>query len=492
MKKWIALSLALVLLLSTVTTALAQVTTIVPIFSGPDDFGTYTSLKLDSNGIPVISARSQSNGLIYLVRCSNTACINGNSKYSIGLGSDNSLALNSSGNPVISYYKDSSQDLVLVTCDDAVCSTAAYQTVASTGNVGQYNSLKLDSSGYPVISYYDATNKTLNLAYCIGNVDCTSGLIVGRTLDNAADVGRYSSLALNSSGYPVVAYYDADNGDLKLVVCSDSTCVAKAVVTVDSTGTVGVYPSLVLNGSDYPIISYFDSTNNHLKLVACGNTTCTSGNTFKTVDSSPNNGTYSSIALNASGNPVISYREYTIGSLKLAICGNSTCTANNVIKVMDGASSPQFVSMALNASGDPYVGYYDYSSGDLKLAYGAETFSDVPANYWSWQYIERLYSAGITGGCLTSPLIYCPTTTVTRDQMAVFLLRGEHGSTYNPPAATGTMFADVPSSHWAAAWIEQLAKEGITTGCGGGSYCPVAATNRAQMAVFLVKAFGLP
>jgi hypothetical protein len=54
------------------------------------------------------------------------------------------------------------------------------------------------------------------------------------------------------------------------------------------------------------------------------------------------------------------------------------------------------------------------------------------------------------------------------------------------------MFNDVPPSHWAGAWIEQLATEAITTGCGGGNYCPGGIVTRAQMAAFLVRAFSLP
>ncbi len=131
-------------------------------------------------------------------------------------------------------------------------------------------------------------------------------------------------------------------------------------------------------------------------------------------------------------------------------------------------------------------GYYDIFL--LKLERDIHPiFTDVPLNYWAWTYIERLYNAGVTGGCSTSPMLYCPTTTVTRDQMAVFLLRGEHGSSYVPPAATGSMFADVPSTHWAAAWIEQLANEGITGGCGNGNYCPSTPVTRDQMAVFLLR-----
>ena len=116
-------------------------------------------------------------------------------------------------------------------------------------------------------------------------------------------------------------------------------------------------------------------------------------------------------------------------------------------------------------------------------------FADVPLGYWALDFVERLYTAGITGGCATSPLRYCPEGTVTRAQMAVFLERGIHGSTYNPPAVGGsTGFGDVPTTYWAAAWIKQLAAEGITSGCGSGNYCPEGVVTRAQMAVFLLRA----
>jgi len=116
-------------------------------------------------------------------------------------------------------------------------------------------------------------------------------------------------------------------------------------------------------------------------------------------------------------------------------------------------------------------------------------FADVPVSYWAWEYVERLYSAGITGGCSASPLNYCPDSVVTRAQMAVFLLKGIHGKNFTPPVVgASSNFADVATDYWAAAWIKQLAAEGITGGCGAGIYCPDATVTRAQMAVFLLKA----
>ncbi|MGE5642229.1 MAG: S-layer homology domain-containing protein, partial [Byssovorax cruenta] len=134
----------------------------------------------------------------------------------------------------------------------------------------------------------------------------------------------------------------------------------------------------------------------------------------------------------------------------------------------------------------------DYATGKI-YQLTSTIFEDVPWDYWAWDYIERLYKAGVTSGCSSSPLLYCPMNTVTRDQMAVFLLKAKHGPNYIPPKAIG-VFEDVPVTYWAADWIEQLAKEGVTAGCSvtPSLYCPGTPVSRDQMAVFLVRNFNLP
>lgn len=51
------------------------------------------------------------------------------------------------------------------------------------------------------------------------------------------------------------------------------------------------------------------------------------------------------------------------------------------------------------------------------------TFSDVPKTYWAYKYIEGLYKAGITKGCATNPLKFCPSEAVTKRQAAIFYVR---------------------------------------------------------------------
>jgi len=105
-------------------------------------------------------------------------------------------------------------------------------------------------------------------------------------------------------------------------------------------------------------------------------------------------------------------------------------------------------------------------------------------------FIEQFAADGISSGCGGGN--FCPTAGVTRRQMAVFLLRAEHGSGYTPPPATGTVFGDVTAGSQFAAFIEQLAAEGITLGCGGGNYCPETVVTRAQMALFLIRTYACP
>ena len=120
-------------------------------------------------------------------------------------------------------------------------------------------------------------------------------------------------------------------------------------------------------------------------------------------------------------------------------------------------------------------------------------FADVPPDYWASGWIEQLYNDAITLGCAVSPLRYCPENPVTRAEMSVFILKSINGAGFTPPPAVG-IFTDVPTSYWAAAWIEELYREKITTGCSTNplKYCPDNLVSRAEMAVFLGRAFEFP
>ncbi|MGE5276435.1 MAG: S-layer homology domain-containing protein, partial [Acidobacteriota bacterium] len=59
------------------------------------------------------------------------------------------------------------------------------------------------------------------------------------------------------------------------------------------------------------------------------------------------------------------------------------------------------------------------------------------------------------------------------------------------PAPAAATFADVPTNFLYFRAIEALAASGITSGCGGGNFCPNGTVTRGEMAAFLARALGL-
>ena len=132
-----------------------------------------------------------------------------------------------------------------------------------------------------------------------------------------------------------------------------------------------------------------------------------------------------------------------------------------------------------------------HGSGYVPPPASGTIFTDVAASDFAADWIEELYAEGITGGCATSPLRYCPNNPITRGQMAAFLLKVYHGTSYAPPPAQG-VFSDVAITLPLAPWIEELARLSVTAGCGGSAYCPSNSVTRGQMAVFMSKTFHRP
>jgi hypothetical protein len=140
------------------------------------------------------------------------------------------------------------------------------------------------------------------------------------------------------------------------------------------------------------------------------------------------------------------------------------------------------------------------TTGEVKTwtIHAGDSFADVPPGSFAYAFIETLLHSGITAGCGGEN--YCPTDTLTRWQMAVFLtktLAGDLISTVGEISGLGgydcsangvSQFADVTPDDPGCMYVHYIAAEGITAGCGGGNYCPAATLTRWQMAVFLAKA----
>ena len=116
------------------------------------------------------------------------------------------------------------------------------------------------------------------------------------------------------------------------------------------------------------------------------------------------------------------------------------------------------------------------------------TFDDVRDTHFAIEAIEALYDEGITSGCSANPPFFCPGCRTYRGQAIAFLMRGS-GHDLTPPS-TAT-FSDVPTSHPFFAEVEAAVREGVTSGCGGGRFCPDQPASRDVVAIFAARAMGL-
>ena len=137
----------------------------------------------------------------------------------------------------------------------------------------------------------------------------------------------------------------------------------------------------------------------------------------------------------------------------------------------------------------PFLLLAKEGAGYLPAPCQVPMFADVPASSGFCRWIEELAQRGIVAGCGGGN--YCPTSAVTREQMAVFVLRTLDPA-LNPPACVPpNIYLDVPETSPFCRWIEELANRGVFADCGGGNYCPTADMTREQMSVFISVTFGL-
>jgi hypothetical protein len=132
---------------------------------------------------------------------------------------------------------------------------------------------------------------------------------------------------------------------------------------------------------------------------------------------------------------------------------------------------------------------FSYANATLSVTFPTQTFADVPVSHPYFLDIEILYANGYTGGCSSSPLLFCPDVIMDRAQAAVFMLRGNFGSSYVPVTPTHFYGDNWSGAAWAEGWAESMFLEGLTGGCSLTSlmFCPYDQLTNVQAAVFALR-----
>jgi uncharacterized delta-60 repeat protein len=171
------------------------------------------------------------------------------------------------------------------------------------------------------------------------------------------------------------------------------------------------------------------------------------------------------------------------------------CPTNSVNR----AQMAIFISRAVLGGDPPAAGSGPGGSWDCTDGL-PNHFTDVPDGVSYCRHVHWMWANNIAGGCTATT--YCPTDSVSRAQMAIFISRAVWGG--DPPAAGSgpngswnctdglpNHFTDVPDGAFYCPHVHWMWANNITGGCTATTYCPGDPVNRAQMAVFLVRAFQL-
>ncbi|MBI2426376.1 MAG: hypothetical protein HYV34_00885 [Candidatus Kerfeldbacteria bacterium] len=299
------------------------------------------------------------------------------------VGRYTSIAAGWSGSLHISYFDRTNWDLKYAYYDpiDNVWSKGVIDSTLikpAVEPVGLYTSIAVDArTGNARIAYYDAYNKNLKFAKFVGG-----GGNCGQYLDwkcqtivSSGDVGNYPSIVVDSTGLAHISYFE--NATISpygiLQYAKERTDGTWELRAIDYSARVGWYTSIDVDSTNTPAISYYDITNGNLKYARKQGTGANCANGLwkcETVDSSLNNvGRYTSLEFDSNNVPHISYQDGTYANLKYAkkVAGGCGAGAWTCMTLTSAGSVGYYTSMAISSTNYVYVSFYDATLGDFRL-----------------------------------------------------------------------------------------------------------------------------
>ncbi|NOY25017.1 MAG: hypothetical protein GXP62_04005, partial [Oligoflexia bacterium] len=275
-----------------------------------------------------------------------------------------------------SFYEDSTArtelDYLYRDSDGTWSDEFVVDDYATSGSedLGRYVSIDVDDANLPSFAYYDHDNREPRLADILSapwtllgidafytNVD--ENYLYQLGLEDC-EIGHWTSLAMDDSGYDNIAYYD----DCALAQEAQFTRLDWTLESLAYSETIaadGWYTSLAINGVGDLCTAWYDSSSADLRYG------CSEDGGFtwsaETVDSSGAVGEYAALAFDDKGDPWIAYYDATNGDLKVASKSGATWTVWTVDDVGDVGIAP---SIAVDVDGVVHITWYDASKGELR------------------------------------------------------------------------------------------------------------------------------
>jgi hypothetical protein len=259
-------------------------------------------------------------------------------------------------------------------------------------------------------------------------------------------------------------------------------------------------PPLVTNvtTTSYAPAALSSNTTYHWKIVAKNSVSSTSSSTFAF-------STYNS-SCTFTVSPTAVLIGYAGGASSVSVTAGAGCawTASSsatwltITAAVSGTGNGTISLSAGSNAGSAQLSYINFASQRAGVIEGGspsvQPFNDVPPTDPYFDYISVMAFYGITLGCQASPPVYCPSSPVTRAEMAAFLVRA-YDVALNVPLTypTTPYFQDLPASGIPDSQffpdVQRLAQLGITLGCQASPplFCPDGTVTQGEMAAFLIR-----
>jgi hypothetical protein len=268
-------------------------------------------------------------------------------------------------------------------CNDTNVEPKADEAPAFTNDVGSWLSMAVTPEGKPALAFYDRTMGALG--YAVGTVDKDGGVKwayeeVDSYPDenglNPGDAGRYASLAIASNGQVWIAYQDTSNGTLKYAHKGDGVWdLGVADVGGGAKSDAGYWASLALDSSGNPVVAHFDKGKGNLRVTRWNGSTFTGAVAAEgephTADTGGEEtpatvGEYADLVIGSDGTEYIAYYDRAAGALMFA-SGKGGSFDTEVVD--DTGDVGQWPSMVVDG-GEIWIAYQDVGNQDLRVASG--------------------------------------------------------------------------------------------------------------------------
>ena len=234
------------------------------------------------------------------------------------------------------------------------------------GSIAYFTSIAFDAHDNPVLTYYDYADSQMNNVLHLGSVFWRGHYWEERTVDRTPGSGKFNSLAIDSTGKPVIAYanvsYQTDS--LRFATWSGNAWHVEIIE-----GAAEPFPTysvaMVLDKKDNPHIVYTDLVHRLIKYATRrnGKWETEAVDSYMNVAAGMGYWDRNGITVDDQGNPYISYFDKGAGVLKVAHRVNGRWYREIVDNNMAGMTS----SLAI-ADGMLWVSYAGLYDGSFKVA----------------------------------------------------------------------------------------------------------------------------